>query len=95
MDALQMFWPGLQVLKGDLQPAIETHRMYFTLAQKYGGFSPESFTADFRVNWAQSPLRPEFVESTYFLYRATGDPFYVDVGKFILERYFPCPISML
>jgi len=28
MDALQTFFPGLQVLKGDLASAIETHGMY-------------------------------------------------------------------
>ena len=30
-------------------------------------------------------LRPEFVESTYFLHRATGDPYYLEVGKKILK----------
>ena len=34
---------------------------------------------DLKINWAQSPIRPEFAESTYFLYRATGDPIYLDV----------------
>ncbi|KAJ2226932.1 hypothetical protein GGH97_006583, partial [Coemansia sp. RSA 475] len=29
-------------------------------------------------------LRPEFIESTYYLYRATQDPFYLDVGEMIL-----------
>eukprot|EP00051_Salpingoeca_urceolata_P022994 m.384968 g.384968 ORF g.384968 m.384968 type:complete len:794 (+) comp20050_c6_seq4:476-2857(+) len=86
MDALQTFWPGLQVLKGDLTPAIETHRMYYHLSEQYG-FIPEGFTADFKVNWGNSPLRPEFVESTYFLYKATGDPFYLEVGKSIISSY--------
>lgn len=27
------------------------------------------------------PLRPEFVESNYFLYQATKDPFYLEVGE--------------
>ena len=27
------------------------------------------------------PLRPELIESTYFLYLATKDPFYLDAGK--------------
>jgi ER degradation enhancer, mannosidase alpha-like 1 len=31
------------------------------------------------------PLRPEFVESTWYLYRATRDPFYLDVGERILH----------
>jgi ER degradation enhancer, mannosidase alpha-like 1 len=29
-------------------------------------------------------LRPEFIESTYFLYRTTKDPFYLAVGEQIL-----------
>jgi len=29
----------------------------------------QAFTTDFRVHWAQHPLRPEFVESTYFIYK--------------------------
>lgn len=33
------------------------------------------------------PLRPEFVESTYFLYRATKDPFYLNIGVEILESF--------
>lgn len=31
------------------------------------------------MNWAASPIRPEFAESTYFLFRATGDPVYLEV----------------
>ncbi len=31
--------------------------------------SHQAFTTDFRVHWAQHPLRPEFAESTYFLYK--------------------------
>jgi len=35
-------------------------------------------------------LRPEFLESTYFLYKATGDPHYLNVGRQVLnslEKY--------
>ncbi|KAL5012350.1 hypothetical protein ScPMuIL_010901 [Solemya velum] len=85
MDALLAFWPGLQVLKGDIKPAIETHEMLYQVVQKHN-FLPEAFTTDFRVHWGQHPLRPEFVESTYFLYKATGDPHYLDVGKVIIEK---------
>uniref|UniRef100_A0A8P0P7D6 alpha-1,2-Mannosidase n=1 Tax=Canis lupus familiaris TaxID=9615 RepID=A0A8P0P7D6_CANLF len=45
-----------------------------------------AFTTDFRVHWAQHPLRPEFAESTYFLYKATGDPYYLEVGKTLIEN---------
>ncbi|XP_067662725.1 ER degradation-enhancing alpha-mannosidase-like protein 3 isoform X1 [Haliotis asinina] len=85
MDALLAFWPGLQVLKGDIRPAIETHEMLYQVIQRHN-FLPEAFTTDFRVHWSHHPLRPEFVESTYFLYKATGDPHYLEVGKQVVEN---------
>ncbi|KAG9351265.1 hypothetical protein JZ751_025157, partial [Albula glossodonta] len=75
MDSLLAFFPGLQVLKGDLRPAIEIHEMLY-----------QAFTSDFRVHWAQHPLRPEFAESTYFLYKATRDPYYLEAGRSVLEN---------
>lgn len=33
------------------------------------------------------PLRPEFIESTYYLYRATKDPFYLNIGYHILQDF--------
>uniref|UniRef100_A0A3Q3G2I6 alpha-1,2-Mannosidase n=1 Tax=Labrus bergylta TaxID=56723 RepID=A0A3Q3G2I6_9LABR len=85
MDALLAFFPGLQVLKGDIRPAIETHEMLYQVTKKHN-FLPEAFTTDFRVHWAQHPLRPEFAESTYFLYKATGDPYYLEAGRTILDN---------
>ncbi|KAL1502333.1 hypothetical protein ABEB36_007489 [Hypothenemus hampei] len=84
MDALLAFWPGLQVLKGDIKPAVETHEMLYQVMQRHT-FIPEAFTTDFQVHWGNHPLRPEFLESTYFLYSATGDPYYLDVGKNVLK----------
>ncbi|KAI4470720.1 er degradation-enhancing alpha-mannosidase-like protein 2 [Holotrichia oblita] len=84
MDALLAFWPGLQVLKGDIKPAVETHEMLYQVMQRHK-FIPEAFTTDFQVHWGNHPLRPEFLESTYFLYGATGDPYYLEVGKNVLK----------
>ncbi|KAK6763989.1 hypothetical protein RB195_024351 [Necator americanus] len=80
MDALLAFWPGLQVLKGDVRRAVEMHEMLFQVVQRHK-FLPEAFTHDFQVHWAEHPIRPEFIESTYFLYRATRDPHYLEVAK--------------
>ncbi|XP_011472134.1 ER degradation-enhancing alpha-mannosidase-like protein 3 isoform X1 [Oryzias latipes] len=85
MDSLLAFFPGLQVLKGDIRPAIETHEMLYQVTKKHN-FLPEAFTTDFRVHWAQHPLRPEFAESTYFLFKATGDPYYLEAGRTILDN---------
>ena len=39
MDALAAYWPGLQVLKGDLTSAIETHEMLYQVRRRdNGGF---------------------------------------------------------
>ena len=84
MDALLAFWPGLQVLKGDIKPAVETHEMLYQVMQRHN-FIPEAFTIDFQVHWGHHPLRPEFLESTYFLYRATGDHYYLGVGRKVLK----------
>uniref|UniRef100_A0A8C7HX98 alpha-1,2-Mannosidase n=1 Tax=Oncorhynchus kisutch TaxID=8019 RepID=A0A8C7HX98_ONCKI len=85
MDSLLAFFPGLQVLRGDLKPAIETHEMLYQVTKQHK-FLPEAFTTEFRVHWGQHPLRPEFAESTYYLYKATGDPYYLRVGQSIVEK---------
>ena len=76
---------SLQVLNGDVEEAICSHALYYSIWLKYGVL-PE------RYNWHLKspdvlfyPLRPEFVESTYLLYRATKNPFYLHVGKDIVD----------
>ncbi|KAF3823352.1 hypothetical protein GH733_010788 [Mirounga leonina] len=88
MDALLAFFPGLQVLKGDIRPAIETHEMLYQVIKKHN-FLPEAFTTDFRVHWAQHPLRPEFAESTYFLYKDVRTGSHEDrMDSFFLAEMF-------
>ncbi|CAN1310124.1 Alpha-mannosidase I MNS4 [Linum perenne] len=82
-NSLQAFWPGLQVLAGDINPAIRTHDAFFGLWKKYG-FTPEGFNlATLTVQNGQKsyPLRPELIESTYWLYKATRDPRYLYAGR--------------
>jgi mannosidase alpha-like ER degradation enhancer 3 len=71
MDALLAFWPGLQFMTGDLKPAIELHEMLYQVVKKHK-FLPETFTTDYRIHWNSQPLRPEFVESTYFLHKVNN-----------------------
>ncbi|VVA33300.1 PREDICTED: ER [Prunus dulcis] len=82
-NSLQAFWPGLQVLAGDIDPAIRTHTAFFSVWKRYG-FTPEGFNlATLSVQHGQRsyPLRPELMESTYWLYKATRDPQYLDAGR--------------
>ncbi|XP_045386729.1 ER degradation-enhancing alpha-mannosidase-like protein 1 isoform X2 [Lemur catta] len=69
IDSLQAFFPGLQVLIGDVEDAICLHAFYYAIWKRYGAL-PE------RYNWQLQapdvlfyPLRPELVESTYLLYQ--------------------------
>lgn len=85
IDALQAAFPAVQTLAGDVEEAICHHLLYFGLWRKFGVL-PE------RYNWMSKspdvafyPLRPELAESTYHLYRATRNPYYLHVGVEILE----------
>ncbi|KAF8639449.1 hypothetical protein AX16_010304 [Volvariella volvacea WC 439] len=84
VDSLSAFWPGLQVLAGDIQSAIKLHMLYYNLWRAHSGL-PEVYDTNYKKATShQYPLRPELVESTWYLYRATRDPFYLDVGERIL-----------
>ncbi|KAL0573920.1 hypothetical protein V5O48_008040 [Marasmius crinis-equi] len=84
IDSLAAFWPGLQVLAGDIQNAVKLHMLYYNLWRKHSGL-PEVYDTNFKTATSHGyPLRPEFIESTWYLYRATRDPFYLDVGERVL-----------
>uniref|UniRef100_A0A646QIG4 alpha-1,2-Mannosidase n=1 Tax=Hemiscolopendra marginata TaxID=943146 RepID=A0A646QIG4_9MYRI len=85
IDSLQAAFAGVQVLNGDIEEAICAHALYYAIWRLYGAL-PERF------NWQKVapdihfyPLRPELIESTYLLYQATKNPFYLHVGKDILK----------
>lgn len=69
IDSLAAFFPGLQVLAGDVEAAIRPHYLYQSIWRKYGAL-PErySFTTHEAV-LSHYPLRPELIESTYMLYQ--------------------------
>uniref|UniRef100_A0A0N4ZC68 alpha-1,2-Mannosidase n=1 Tax=Parastrongyloides trichosuri TaxID=131310 RepID=A0A0N4ZC68_PARTI len=85
IDALQASYAGVLVLNGELEEAICQHALYYAIWKKFD-MVPERF------NWNTSNpdvafylLRPEFIESTYLLYQATKNPFYLSVGREILD----------
>lgn len=89
VSALQAFWPGLQVLAGDVSSAMRSHDKMFLLWNKFGAM-PEIFDLSSEgggvISWARtSPLRPELIESTYHLYQATRDHKYLKIGRKLLE----------
>jgi Glycosyl hydrolase family 47 len=68
-------------LSGDLQKAKELQESSFEM-WKLSGIEPEEY--DYRekkITSAGYPLRPEIVESTYYLYHYTKDPKYLRMGE--------------
>lgn len=82
-NSLQAFWPGLQVLHGDLDKAKETQAAFFSVWQKYDALPERYFFHSQHVHSTERHyiLRPELIESTYFLYRATKDDLYLSMGE--------------
>lgn len=58
-----------QVLAGDIEEAICTHAVYYSIWRRYSAL-PERFDWNTKSpNVKFYPLRPELVESTYLLYQ--------------------------
>jgi len=85
--ALDAFFPALLALSGDLTRARRLQASSFKMWNLYG-IEPE--TLDYktmRVVAGSYHLRPEIVESTYYLYHYTGDPNYQQMGTKMFEDF--------
>jgi hypothetical protein len=87
IDSLSAYYQGLLTLAGELDEAIETHLLYTALWTRYSAMPERWSTATGNI---ESGLRwwggrPEFIESTWYLYRATNDPWYLHVGEMALR----------
>ena len=79
--ALDAFFPAVLALSGDLDRARSLQESSFKMWNQHG-IEPEEF--DYRQNKVVSPgypLRPEIVESAYYLYQYTRDPHYLRMGE--------------
>lgn len=87
IDSLGAFYPGLLALAGEVEEAIEANLVYTALWTRYSAL-PERWSVregnvEAGIGWW--PGRPEFIESTYHIYRATRDPWYLHVGEMVLR----------
>jgi ER degradation enhancer, mannosidase alpha-like 2 len=83
--ALHAFLPAVLALGGDLKRARRLQDSCFRMWTS-NGIEPE--VIDYRTMKAVSPgyqLRPEIMESAYYLYRATKDPRYLEMGRRFFE----------
>ncbi len=71
-------------MNGDLNAAVAHHEMLY-MVHKQHGLLPEAFTTEMEIYWPHHLIRPELVESTYLLYKSTGDAYYLHVGAELLD----------
>jgi ER degradation enhancer, mannosidase alpha-like 2 len=79
--ALDAFFPAVLAMSGDLKRAAQLQESSFLMWQQ-NGIEPEEF--DYAIKKVTSPgypLRPEIVESTYYLYHYTKNPKYLEMGE--------------
>jgi len=88
--ALDAFFPAELALSGNLERAEQLQESSYKMWTTFG-VEPEEM--DYTAMKIVSPgyeLRPEIIESTYYLYYFTGKPRYLDMGKAFadsLEKY--------
>ena len=86
-DSLSAFYPGLLTMTGHLEEATGTHLLATALWTRYSAlperWSSSTGSIESGLGWWGG--RPEFIESTYYLYRATNDPWYLHVGEMVLR----------
>ncbi|KAH8692422.1 glycosyl hydrolase family 47-domain-containing protein [Talaromyces proteolyticus] len=87
IDSLSAFYPGVLTLAGKIEEATEIHLLATALWTRFAGL-PERWnvvTGNIENGLGWWGGRPEFIESTYYLYRATKDPWYLHVGEMVLR----------
>ena len=85
--ALDAFFPAILAMSGDLKRASRLQESSFKM-WNLQGIEPEEI--DYRAMKITSPgypLRPEIVESTYYLYHYTKDPKYLRMGQMLWRDF--------
>ena len=79
--ALDAFFPAVLTMSGDVKRAAQLQESSF-LMWKFKEIEPEEFDyASQSITSPGYPLRPEIVESTYYLYHYTKDRRYLRMGE--------------
>lgn len=85
--ALDAFFPAVLALGGDLDRAKRLQDSSYKMWTKHG-IEPEVFDYQkMEVVHGGYPLRPEIVESTYYLYQYTNDEKYLQMGKTFFDDF--------
>jgi ER degradation enhancer, mannosidase alpha-like 2 len=85
--ALDAFLPAVLALGGDLGRAKRLQASCYRMWTLHGVEPEELDYATMTVKDGAYHLRPEIVESTYYLYHYTRDPRYLDMGRTFFEDF--------
>lgn len=88
--SLDAFMPAMLVLGGDLQTAEKFQESCYKMWTNFGIEPEEIDYKTFEVTVPYYILRPENIESAFYLYRATQNPKYLEMGKTFfdsIEKY--------
>ena len=83
--ALDCFWNGCLVLSGETERAVKLQESIYKM-WTMEGIEPESIDySTMQIKDAYYMIRPEAIESTYYVWKATGDKKYYEMGKTMFE----------
>jgi len=83
--SLDAFFSGTLALSGDLDRARRLQESSFKMWNTYGIEPDEIDYTTMKATDAAYPLRPEIIESTYYLYHFTSRQEYLDMGRVYLS----------
>ena len=79
--ALDAFFPAVLALSGDLSRAGRLQESSFRMWAQFGIEPEELDYSSMKIIYPGYPLRPEIIESAYYLRFFTGDPRYLEMGR--------------
>ncbi len=88
--ALDAFLPAVLALGGDIERAEKLQASSYKMWTTFGIEPEEMDYTTMKVTYDGYALRPEIIESTYYLYTYTQDPKYLEMGRTYLadlDRY--------
>ena len=83
--ALDAFFPGELALSGDLDRARRLQESCYKMWTAFGIEPEELDYSKMKVAYDGYDLRPEIIESAFYLYRFTSDPRYLEMGHTFLD----------
>jgi ER degradation enhancer, mannosidase alpha-like 2 len=94
--ALDAYFPGELALSGDIPRARRLEDSCFKMWNLYG-IEPEVLNySTMKVVYAGYPLRPEIIESAFYLHYFTNDPKYLEMGNTFFDdlvKYCRTPVA--